>query len=49
MLPKLNGKDKLFFLANYEGLRERKGLTQTPNVPLAAEEREIFQGIADYL
>ncbi len=44
MLPKLNGKDKLFFLANYEGLRERKGLTQSPNVPLAAERVGDFSG-----
>ena len=44
MLPKLNGKDKLFFLANYEGLRERKGLTQSPTVPLAAERVGDFSG-----
>lgn len=44
MLPKLNGKDKLFFLANFEGLRERKGLTQRPNVPLAAERQGDFSG-----
>jgi len=44
MLPKLNGKDKLFFLANFEGLRERKGLTQRPNVPLAVERQGDFSG-----
>jgi Carboxypeptidase regulatory-like domain/TonB dependent receptor-like, beta-barrel len=45
MLPKVvNGKDKLFFLANFEGLRERKGLTQTISVPLAAERQGDFSG-----
>jgi hypothetical protein len=44
MLPKLNGQDKLFFLVNYEGLRERKGLTQLPSVPLAAERLGDFSG-----
>jgi hypothetical protein len=45
MLPKIvNGKDKLFFLANFEGLRERKGLTQRPSVPLAAERLGDFSG-----
>jgi hypothetical protein len=44
MLPKFNGKDKLFFLANFEGLRARKGLTQSPNVPLAAERVGDFSG-----
>jgi hypothetical protein len=42
-LPKLlNGKDRLFFLFNWEGLRERKALTQTINVPLAAERNGDF-------
>jgi len=45
VLPKVvNGTDKLFFLANFEGLRERKGLTQTPSVPLAAERLGDFSG-----
>ncbi len=34
LIPKLfNGKNKLFFLANYEGLRERKALTQSGTLP----------------
>ncbi len=33
-IPKLfNGKDKLFFMFNYEGLRERRALTQTNTIP----------------
>ena len=36
-IPKLfRGKDKLFFFFDYEGLRERKALTQTATVPSAA-------------
>ncbi|NOT62462.1 MAG: TonB-dependent receptor, partial [Acidobacteria bacterium] len=42
-IPKLyNGKDRLFFMFNWEGLRERKALTQTINVPLAAERLGDF-------
>jgi hypothetical protein len=34
IIPKiLRGKDKLFFFFDYEGLRERKALTQTATVP----------------
>ncbi|MCU1325250.1 MAG: hypothetical protein JWN34_620, partial [Bryobacterales bacterium] len=34
IIPKLvNGKDKLFFMFNYEGLRERRALTQTGTLP----------------
>ena len=34
IIPKLfNGKDKLFFMFNYEGLRERRSLTQTATLP----------------
>jgi hypothetical protein len=37
VLPKLlNGRDKLFFFFDYEGLRERKALTQLATVPTAA-------------
>ncbi len=37
VIPKvINGKDKLFFFFDYEGLRERKALTQTATVPSAA-------------
>jgi hypothetical protein len=43
VIPRLvNGKDKLFFLANWEGLRERKALTSTITVPLAAERSGNF-------
>ncbi|MGH2361532.1 MAG: carboxypeptidase regulatory-like domain-containing protein, partial [bacterium] len=31
----VNGKDKLFFMFDYEGLRERKALTQLATVPFA--------------
>ena len=34
IIPKIfNGKDKLFFMFNYEGLRERRALTQTNTLP----------------
>jgi carboxypeptidase family protein len=36
ILPKINGRDRLFFLFNWEGLRERKALTGTPSLPLKA-------------
>jgi Carboxypeptidase regulatory-like domain len=36
ILPKINGMDRLFFLFNWEGLRERKALTGTPSLPLKA-------------
>src|SRR5690242_9902940 len=37
LIPKVfNGKDKLFFFVDYEGLRERKALTQLATVPSAA-------------
>jgi hypothetical protein len=34
IIPKVfNGKDKLFFMFNFEGLRERRSLTQTGTLP----------------
>ena len=43
VIPKLvNGKDKFFFLTNWEGLRERKALTNTISVPLPAERNGDF-------
>src|SRR5215471_11901839 len=37
LIPKVfNGKDKLFFFVDYEGLRERKALTQLATVPSTA-------------
>src|SRR5262252_4939655 len=43
VVPKVvNGKDRLFFMVNWEGLRERKALTVLPSVPLAAERNGDF-------
>lgn len=44
ILPKINGKDRLFFLFNWEGLRERKALTRTPALPLTAWRNGDFSG-----
>src|SRR5262249_9586418 len=44
--PKINGKDRLFFLFNWEGLRERKALTRTPSLPLTAWRDGDFSGFA---
>ena len=45
IIPKvLNGKDKLFFFFDYEGLRERKALTQTATVPSASWRTGDFTG-----
>jgi len=33
VLPKFDGRNKLFFMFNYEGLRERRALTQTGTMP----------------
>ena len=42
-IPKvINGKDKLFFFFDYEGLRERKALSQTATVPSAAYQAGDF-------
>jgi hypothetical protein len=46
ILPKFNGKDRLFFLFNWEGLRERKALTSTPSLPLTAWRNGDFSGFA---
>src|SRR4026209_513200 len=43
----LNGRDKLFFLFNWEGLRETKSLTQTPSLPLGAWRTGDFSGLRD--
>src|SRR4030095_12440142 len=43
LIPKVfNGKNKLFFMVNYEGLRERKGLTQVATVALAPQRTGDF-------
>jgi hypothetical protein len=44
-IPKLfNGKDKLFYFFDYEGLRERKALTQVFNMPPAKDRSGDFSG-----
>jgi hypothetical protein len=44
-VPKVyNGRDRLFFLFNWEGLRERKALTATPSLPLTAWRNGDFSG-----
>ncbi len=45
VIPKvLDGRNKLFFFFDYEGLRERKALTQTATVPSAAWQAGDFSG-----
>ncbi len=46
LLPKFSGRDRLFFLFNWEGLRERKALTGTPSLPLTAWRTGDFTGFA---
>ncbi len=46
LLPKFSGRDRLFFLFNWEGLRERKALTGTPSLPLTAWRTGDFSGLA---
>jgi hypothetical protein len=44
-IPKLfSGKDKLFYFFDYEGLRERKALTQVFNMPPAKDRSGDFSG-----
>ncbi|MDQ6676047.1 MAG: hypothetical protein M3Z09_01985, partial [Acidobacteriota bacterium] len=45
VLPKIfNGRNKLFFFFDYEGLRERKALTSTLSLPPAADRTGDFSG-----
>jgi len=45
-LPKiLNGKDKLFFMSNFEGYRDRKALRGIYTVPTAAMRSGDFSGL----
>lgn len=45
LLPKLfNGKNKLFFFFDYEGLRERKALTSLSTLPSASYRSGDFSG-----
>ncbi len=49
-LPRLyNGKDRLFFLFNWEGLRERKALTLPVSAPLTAWRSGDFSGISNII
>jgi hypothetical protein len=41
----INGRDKLFFMVSYEGLRERKALTQTLSVPPMAWRNGDFSSV----
>ena len=45
VLPKvIDGTDRLFFMFNWEGLRETKSLTSTPSVPLTAwRDRRLLE------
>ncbi len=44
ILPKIyNGLNRTFFFANYEGQRIRSAVTETGNVPTAAELSGVFQ------
>ena len=48
VIPKvLNGKNRLFFLFNWEGLREHKSLTSSPSVPLTAWRTGDFSQLRD--
>jgi hypothetical protein len=45
VLPKFDGRNRMFWMFSYEGLRERKALTATGVVPPAAQRAGNFQGI----
>jgi hypothetical protein len=50
LVPRLlSGRNRLFFMANYESLRDRKGLRSTANVPAAAMRQGDFSSIAPRL
>jgi hypothetical protein len=42
-----DGRNRLFFKFNWEGLRENKTLTQTPSLPLTAWRTGDFSGLRD--
>lgn len=49
-VPKLfNGKDRLFFLANYEALRDRKGLRRIADLPNAEMRSGNFSRISQVI
>ena len=48
VIPKLvDGRNKLFFMFNWEGLRERKSLTASPSLPLSAWRNGDFSQLRD--
>jgi Carboxypeptidase regulatory-like domain len=48
VIPKvIDGTNRLFFLFNWEGLRETKSLTSTPSVPLSAWREGDFSNLRD--
>jgi hypothetical protein len=47
VLPGFEGRSKLFFMFNWEGLRERKSLTATPSLPLSAWRNGDFSQLRD--
>jgi hypothetical protein len=48
IVPKvIDGTNRLFFLFNWEGLRETKSLTSTPSVPLTAWRQGDFSNLRD--
>lgn len=46
LLPGYDGKNRTFFMASYEGLRIRKGLTALNSIPTRAEIAGDFRGAA---
>jgi len=48
IVPKVvDGRNRLFFMFNWEGLRETKSLTATPSLPLTAWRSGDFSGLRD--
>jgi len=46
-IGKLDLRDKLFFMVNFEGLREKKALTQNASLPLTAWRTGDFSNLRD--
>src|SRR6185369_803613 len=50
IIPKVfNGRDKLFFFGDYEGLRRVQGTVLTGSVPTAAEVASGFTNLSDLI
>jgi len=47
VMPGFDGRSKLFFMFNWEGLRERKSLTSSPSLPLSAWRNGDFSQLRD--